>query len=214
MIKRSESRWPPALAVVLSTVLYVLLPAHLTLGPRWLMPLLVGALLIPLLAVGPFHTARDVSRGLRWLGITVIAIVNAANIASLALLVRALLTGMPKQSGLELLYSAAAIWFTNILVFALWFWEFDRGGPQVRLNASRRKADFMFPQMYVPQCAPTGWVPVFADYLYLGFTNATAFSPTDTMPLTTWAKALMTIEALISLLTVLLVAARAVNILS
>ena len=213
-IRRSESRWPPAFATVTATVLYALLPPHLTLGPRWLMPALVAALLIPLLAVGPFFQGRELSRWLRMTGVTLIGLVNAANVASLVLLVRALVTGVPKESGLGLLYSAAAIWFTNILVFALWFWEFDRGGPQVRLNAGRREADFMFPQMLSPACAPVGWLPDFMDYLYVGFTNATAFSPTDTMPLSTWAKVLMTIEALISLLTVVLVAARAVNILS
>ncbi|MBV8082654.1 MAG: hypothetical protein JOY86_06685 [Candidatus Eremiobacteraeota bacterium] len=214
MRRRSESRWPPAFAIIAATILYAMLPPHLSLGPRWLMPLLVALLLLPLLVVGPMFSGHEVSRVLRTLGITLIALVNAANIASLVLLVRALLTGMPKEGGLELLYSATAIWATNILVFGLWFWELDRGGPQRRLNASRRTADFMFPQMLSPQCAPSGWLPSFMDYLYLGFTNATAFSPTDTMPLTAWAKALMTIEAVISLLTIVLVAARAVNILS
>ena len=111
------------------------------------------------------------------------------------------------------LLAAAVIWLMNILVFALWYWELDRGGPLARLKASRRHADFMFPQMLSPTCAPVGWQPGFWDYLYLAFTNATAFSPTDTMPLTAGAKALMTVEAVISLLTVVLVAARAVNIL-
>ncbi|HZV77987.1 MAG TPA: hypothetical protein VFF60_00105 [Candidatus Binatus sp.] len=214
MRKRSESRWPPIFAVIAATVLYALLPPHLTLGPHWLMPVLVAALIIPLAIAGPYMSGRDVSRVLRTLSTVLIAIVNLANIASLFLLVRALVTGMPRESGLGLLYSAAAIWLTNILVFALWYWEMDRGGPQLRLNASKRSADFMFPQMYSPSCAPTGWVPMFADYLYLAFTNATAFSPTDTMPLTTLAKTLMTIQALISLMTIVLVAARAVNILT
>ncbi|MBV8366873.1 MAG: hypothetical protein JO194_10305 [Candidatus Eremiobacteraeota bacterium] len=214
MRKRSESRWPPIFAVIAATILYALLPPHLTLGPRWLMPVLVAALAIPLAVAGPILSGRDVSRLLRTLGIALIALVNLANIASLVLLVRALVTGVPKESGIGLLYSAAAIWFVNILVFGLWYWEADRGGPQLRLNASKRSADFMFPQMLSPSCAPTGWMPMFADYLYLAFTNATAFSPTDTMPLTTLAKTLMTIQALISLLTIVLVAARAVNIIA
>jgi hypothetical protein len=147
-------------------------------------------------------------------GILLIAIVNAANIGSLVLLVHTLLTPGNKENGWGLLVSASAIWITNILVFGLWYWELDRGGPQQRLLAHKRDADFMFPQMIAPSCAPIGWLPSFADYLYVAFTNATAFSPTDTMPLSTMAKTLMTIEALISLLTVLLVAARAVNILA
>jgi hypothetical protein len=210
--ERTESRWPPSLAVLAALALYITLPPHLTLGPAWLMPALVVVLLIPLVFLGPVRTGEGPAR--RMVGILLIAIVNAANIASLALLVHSLLTPGNKENGWALLVSASAIWFTNILVFGLWYWELDRGGPQQRLRASRRDADFMFPQMIAPTCAPMGWLPSFADYLYVAFTNATAFSPTDTMPLSTMAKTLMTIEALISLLTVLLVAARAVNILS
>lgn len=176
------------------------------------MPVLVLALLIPLALAGPFRPGQR-SRMWRVAGIVVIAIVNAANVASLGLLVRALVTPGNKEGGWGLLISAAAVWLTNILVFGLWFWELDRGGPQARINASKRNADFLFPQMITPACAPRGWLPWFADYLYLAFTNATAFSPADTMPLTTSAKLLMTSEALISLLTIALVAARAVGIL-
>lgn len=212
MRRRLESRWPPIFAVITATILYALLPPHLTLGPRWLMPLLVAAIAIPLAVAGPFVSGRDVSRMLRTLGVVLIAIVNIANVASLLLLVRALVTGVPKESGLALLYSAAAIWITNILVFALWYWELDRGGPQVRLNASKRNADFLFPQMYSPSCAPTAWVPMFADYLYLAFTNATAFSPTDTMPLTHRAKLLMALESFAGFVLLALVIARAVSL--
>jgi uncharacterized membrane protein len=211
--RRLESRWPPAAAVLVALALYVLLPPHLTLGPAWLMPVLVLALLIPLMAAGPVR-AGEPSRLWRSLGITVIALVNAANVASLALLVRTLLAAGNKETGWGLLIAATVIWLTNILVFGLWYWELDRGGPQSRLSESARHADFMFPQMIAPTCAPIGWLPKFPDYLYLAFTNATAFSPTDTMPLSPWAKTLMTAEAIISLLTVVLVAARAVNILS
>jgi hypothetical protein len=210
--ERTESRWPPALAVLAALLLYITLPPHLTLGPAWLMPALVVVLLLPLVLMGPVRPAEAPVR--RKLGILLIAIVNAANIASLVLLVHTLLTPGNKENGWALLVSATAIWLTNILVFGLWYWELDRGGPQARLRASRRDADFMFSQMIAPSCAPMGWLPSFADYLYVAFTNATAFSPTDTMPLSTIAKALMTVEALISLLTVLLVAARAVNILA
>jgi hypothetical protein len=199
--------------VLVAALLFITLPPHLTLGPKWLMPLLIIALDIPLMVSGPIR--RDQSLRLRRAAaITMFAIVNAANIASLTLLVRTLLLGYPKETGSGLLYAAAAIWLTNILVFALWFWELDRGGPQARLTASQRDADFLFPQMVTPECAPVDWLPSFADYLYLGITNSTALSPADTMPLTTWAKALMTCESLISLLTIALVAAHAVGILT
>jgi hypothetical protein len=105
------------------------------------------------------------------------------------------------------------IWFTNVLAFGLWYWEFDRGGPGSRSHVHHREPDFLFPQMANPDAAPKDWCPSFIDYMYVTFTNATAFSPTDTMPLTQWAKLLMAVQSLASLLTVALVAARAVNIL-
>lgn len=210
--ERTESRWPPALAVLAALLLYITLPPHLTLGPAWLMPAFVVVLLVPLVLLGPVHPAEAPAR--RRVGILLISIVNAANIASLVLLVHTLLTPGNKESGWGLLVSASAIWFTNILVFGLWYWELDRGGPQHRLRTSKRDADFQFPQMIIPSCAPVGWMPRFADYLYLAFTNSTAFSPADTMPLSTKAKTLMTVEALISLLTVVLVLARAVGMLT
>jgi hypothetical protein len=209
---RTESRWPPALAVLAALALYITLPPHLTLGPAWLMPALVVALLIPLVFLGPVRPEEAPMR--RRVGILLIAIVNAANVASLVLLVHTLLTPGNKENGWQLVVSASAIWFTNILVFGLWYWELDRGGPQQRLRAHKRDADFLFQQMSSPACGPLGWLPSFADYLYVAFTNATAFSPADTMPLTTMAKTLMTIEALISLLTVVLVLGRAVGILT
>ncbi|MBV9547646.1 MAG: hypothetical protein JOY61_25010, partial [Chloroflexi bacterium] len=109
--------------------------------------------------------------------------------------------------------SAMQIWLTNVIVFGLWYWELDRGGPSARVRADHREPDFLFPQMITPAVAPADWYPRFWDYLYVAFTNATAFSPTDTMPLTVVAKSLMTIQSIVSLLTVALVAARAVNIL-
>jgi hypothetical protein len=106
------------------------------------------------------------------------------------------------------------IWLTNVIVFGLWYWDLDRGGPIERRRIHHRQPDFLFPQMVTPGAAPEPWCPHFVDYLYVSFTNATAFSPTDTMPLTAWAKLLMMVQSLASLLTVVLVAARAVNILS
>jgi uncharacterized membrane protein len=209
----SEATWPAQLAILLAVILYITLPEHLTLSPRWLVPVLELALLVPLAVFGP---RRIVERpGIRRVAaIVLIAIINAANVASLVLLVHYLTTPGTKVTGLQLLYSAASVWFTNIIVFGLWYWELDGGGPHRRLEPSHRGRDFLFPQMITTSCAPKGWSPSFIDYLFVSFTNASAFSPTDTMPLTPAAKMLFMVQAVASLLTVALVAARAVNILS
>ncbi|HEV2878745.1 MAG TPA: hypothetical protein VGW96_04100 [Candidatus Eremiobacteraceae bacterium] len=206
-----EMRWPASLAVLVALVLYVTLPQRLTIGPVWLIPVLELALLVPLSIAAP----RRVPNEPTWLqgaSMSLIGIVNVANIASLVLLVDALVHGN-KTTGGQLLLGAVQIWLTNVIVFGLWYWELDRGGPDARASAEHREPDFLFPQMVTPGCSIVGWSPKFFDYLYVSFTNATAFSPTDTMPLTTWAKALMMVQSLASLLTVALVAARAVNIL-
>lgn len=115
--------------------------------------------------------------------------------------------------GRPLLYGAVSVWLTNIIVFGLWFWELDRGGPMARARAKERHPDFLFPQMVTPEIAQPNWRPEFVDYLYVSLTNAAAFSPTDTMPLTRAGKTLMSAESLVSIVTVGIVAARAVNIL-
>jgi uncharacterized membrane protein len=143
---------------------------------------------------------------------TLIAFITLANFIALGELLNALLNHT-KAGGQSLVYASVPIWLTNVIVFGLWYWEMDRGGPAVRLRADHRQPDFLFPQMSTPRSAP-GWTPKFLDYLYTSFTNATAFSPTDTMPLTAAAKFLMMIQSLASLLTVALVVSRAVNILS
>ena len=163
----------------------------------------------------------------RGAAILLVALVSAANLVSLVFLVHVLVSGA-RASGQELILSAIQIWLTNVLIFGLWFWELDRGGPGRRSGASGAGSasaapgsapaaagspDFLFPQMSSPDIGPRDWSPGFIDYLYVSFTNAAAFSPTDTMPLTPWAKTLMLVEALASLITVALVAGRAVNIL-
>src|SRR5207248_5771809 len=130
--------------------------------------------------------------------LVLIAIVNAANVASLVLLVNHLLNG-GSSDGTQLIFAAIQIWLTNVIVFGLWYWELDRGGPSARCRTSHREPDFLFPQMTTPAAAPPNWAPRFLDYLYVAFTNATAFSPTDTMPMTPWAKILMAIQSLTSL---------------
>jgi hypothetical protein len=212
-----ENLWPARVAILATIALYVTLPDRLTVGPSWLPPALEGALVGTLTVMAPVRHTREVAAQ-RLLSVVLIGLINLANIGSLVLLVAALLhrgvafAGRPLD-GQTLLLAAVEIWLTNILVFALWYWELDRGGPIDRRRASHREPDFLFPQMSTPACTKPDWAPHFVDYLYVSFTNATAFSPTDTLPLTSWAKLLMLIQALASLLTIALVAARAVNIL-
>jgi hypothetical protein len=208
---RPESRWPASFAVLVALLLYVTLPEKFTVGPAWLFPVLEVALLVPLTVAVPTRHARETAAH-RTASISLVALVSAANVASLALLVVGLLNGV-QRAGTELIFAAMQIWLTNVIVFGLWYWELDRGGPSSRCRDNHREPDFLFPQMTTPAAAPLNWTPKFMDYLYVAFTNATAFSPTDTLPLTAWAKILMAVQSLASLLTVALVAARAVNIL-
>jgi uncharacterized membrane protein len=206
---KPESRWAPRIAVIVAIVLYIRLPGRYTVGPVWLIPALEGAILVALFAAAPLGKER----WQRPIAVTLIAILSMANFWSLILLVRMLAYHGRQVPGAELLNSSINIWVTNVIIFALWYWELDRGGPDARLQAQHEPPDFLFPQMVTPACAPSEWSPRFVDYLYVAFTNATAFSPTDTMPLTRWAKMLMLVQSLVSILAVTLVAARAVNIL-
>lgn len=187
------------------------LPGKLTIGPGWVIPALEGALVIPLTLKAPYRHPEE-ARLIRLASLLLIALVNLANVASLALLVHLVLSG-GVVSGRQLIFSGIQIWLTLIIVFALWYWELDRGGPSIRGHAEERDPDFLFPQMATPELRQPDWMPAFVDYLYLSFTNATAFSPTDTMPLTPWSKVLMLAESLASITTVVMVAGRAVNIL-
>jgi uncharacterized membrane protein len=208
-----ELRWPASLALLGALLLYVALPPQLTpLRPPWLVPALEALLLVPLALTGSDDRGLE-PRLARAASITLIGVVSIVNLAVLDRLIELLLHG-GRAGGRELVFSAIGIWLTNVLIFGLWYWELDRGGPAARTRPDHRQPDFLFPQMATPEAAPIGWTPSFVDYLYVSFTNSTAFSPTDTMPLTITAKALMLVQALASLLTVALVAARAVNILS
>ena len=207
-----RSYWPARLCVVAAMILYLVLPERLIAGPRYVVPALEGVILAVLTATTP-HRTTDQSAARRVLATVLIALVTVANLINLGLLVNALLQG-GVQNGRELIFSSLAIWLTNVIVFALWYWELDRGGPLARHDPEHREPDFLFPQMATPGAGRPQWAPAFVDYAYLSFTNATAFSPTDVMPLTPIAKTLMTVQSSASLLTVALVAARAVNILS
>lgn len=210
---RAESRYPASVAVCIAILIYILLPERYTLGPNWLIPFLELSILVPL-TVGAPRRVRNEGKIRQALAIVTIAVVNIANIVSLVLLLRMLIFHGKQVSGQELLFSSLAIWITNVVVFALWYWELDRGGPDQRTHPDHRNPDFLFPQMATPGCANSAWTPSFLDYLYVSFTNATAFSPTDVMPLTSTAKMLMLAESTTSLVSITLVAARAVNILS
>jgi hypothetical protein len=209
---RAEQRWPVQLAILGALVLYITLPERFTLGPAWIVPAIELALLMPLILTAP-KRITDAPPWRRPAAIALIAIINLANIVSLALLVHELVKGTSKALPSQILLDATQIWLTNIIVFALWYWELDRGGPEARRSPEHGAPDFLFPQMITPGSAPADWTPKFVDYLYVAFTNATAFSPTDTMPLTAWAKMLFLIQASTSLLTVAFVAARAIGVL-
>jgi len=207
-----ESRWPPVVAVMIAIGLQVVLPTTLIhgLGPRWLVPAFECVLLVALLIANPHRVDRAESN-LRLLSLAMIAVITVANVVALGELIRALLDSHV-SGGRALVFASVPVWITNVIVFGLWYWELDRGGVTARMLENHREPDFLFPQMSVPEASP-GWAPKFIDYLYVSFTNATAFSPTDTMPLTSRTKVLMMGQSLASLLTVALVISRAVNIL-
>lgn len=202
---------PPTLAILAGLALYLILPDQLAIGPRWLIPVLEAALVVLLNLVRAYRR-RFEETDVRLLVIGVVALLNVANMVSVGLLVDSLLYGSPAK-GRPLLYGAVSVWLTNIIVYALWFWQLDRGGPLARARGREREPDFQFPQMLGGVTTPVTWMPGFLDYLYVALTNATAFSPTDTMPLTRAAKSLMSAESIVSIVTVGIVAARAVNIL-
>jgi hypothetical protein len=206
-----EPRWPAFVAVLSVGGLYSGLPKYLVLGSRWLFLAVVTGLLVPTVIT---H-ARDYHVLDRILGFTVSGVITAGLVASVVLLIE----GLPahREAPAELLLSAAALWATNVLVFALWYWRLDAGGPHGRdRRLGHPDGAFLFPQMTMEQGAESGrepWSPNFVDYLFLAFNTSTAFSPTDAPVLERWAKVLMMLQSLISLTVLALLAARAVNIL-
>lgn len=206
-----ESRAAAFTAVLVAIAAQLLLPERLSLGPGWLLPALEGAVALTLLLAKPFQVPRE-SALIRRGALLLVAVMSLANGFSAALLIRGLLGGRLTGGAAELLANGTGVYVTNIIAFALWYWELDRGGPVARAAGDWLHADFLFPQMATPGVAKKDWQPGFLDYLYVSFTNATAFSPTDTMPLSRWAKMLMLVQSGIALLTVALVIARAVNI--
>jgi uncharacterized membrane protein len=206
----AEPHWPPQLAVAVAIGLQLLLPARLTVGPKWLLPVLEAVMLLALVVASPQQVQNEHSVRRRG-AIALAAVVSFANGISLLLLTHQLLHHQVTQ-GRQLIIAGTLIWLTNVLIFSLWYWEVDRGGPGRRAAGHDDEPDFLFPQMSQPRLTP-GWRPRFVDYLYVSLTNATAFSPTDAMPLTATVKSVMGLQAVISLATIGLVISRAVNIL-
>jgi hypothetical protein len=208
---------------VAAIVLYAALPSQLLIGPRFVVPVLETILFVPLLLANPRRMSRQ-NRLLRRLSIALLLLIAVSNLVALVLLIRSLVIGQATVGG-QLLGAAGQVWFTNVLVFALAFWELDRGGPITRVRVERRRlpaADFRFPQdedydaiteVARRSSAKSGWTPVFFDYLYVSVTNSSAFSPTDTMPLSGRAKLLMATESISALILSVLVVSFGVGLL-
>jgi hypothetical protein len=208
---RYDPYWGGQVVIAGAILLDLSLAEKVTLGPSWLVPALEALALVGLTMASPHPRLRH-SPLRRRLALTLIAVVTAANCYSLVLLCRYLLQAV-NADGRALIGSGIVLWVTNVLLFGVWYWQLDGGGPTARRQTRKPHPDFLFVQMTAREFAPRGWHPTLIDYLYTSFTNATAFSPTDTMPLSPMAKALMTVQSLTALVTIGLVVARAVNIL-
>ncbi len=203
-----EPRWPAFVAMLAAAFLYLALPEPLSLGPSWLLLAIVLVLLIPI--------AETNRRGQHRVAHALTFIANGAITVALIASLIFLIQGLPghRESPRALLRSAGALWLTNILVFALWYWKLDAGGPLERdRRRGRVESSFLFPQMTTHDGLNSGWSPHFMDYLFLAFNTSTAFSPTDTAVLSRWAKLGMMLQSLMSLTIIALLAGRAVNIL-
>jgi hypothetical protein len=207
-----ENRWPVLIAIVAAIVIQRSIPLQYTVLPRWPLVIMELLLLVVLVLINPVRLSRSTTIG-KWSSLILTAAITIDNTASAVILDKRILTGEVSNNAAVLLGSGAAIFVTNIIAFGLWYWELDRGGPFARRQGKQPYPDFLFPQMSDPNNAKPNWRPTFVDYLYVSFTNVVAFSPTDTMPLARWAKGLMTVQSLVSMSTIALVIARAVNVL-
>jgi uncharacterized membrane protein len=211
-VTEGEHRLPVTLAVLGMIGMQAGVPEHLSFAAWWVLPVIEVAILVVLVGANPRRVTHT-SRRLRVLSLMLIAIASLANAWSAGSLVVGLVHGTEGEDAGTLLITGANIWLTNIVIFGLWYWDLDRGGPGSRARAEKNRPDFLFPEMTAPELAAADWEPHFVDYLYLAFTNATAFSPTDTLPFSRWSKLAMMLQSAISLSTGALVIARAVNIL-
>lgn len=201
------------IAVVAVMALQLAIPKGYTLVPRWPLVVLEGLLLLALLAINPRVMTRRTRFG-RYTTWVLLSAITLDNTLSAVVLAVGILSGDESNDAAVLLGSGASIIVTNVIVFGIWYWELDRGGPFARHAGERPYPDFLFPQMTTPHVAEPDWRPTFVDYLYVSVTNVMAFSPTDTMPLARWAKMMMTVQAIVALGTAGLVIARAVNVLN
>jgi hypothetical protein len=213
-----EPRWPIALAVLsyiaLTIGLRIAQPNRESLGPIWLVPSIEIAMLLVLLAADPTHVGSRRS-WLRPISIALVVALTVVALTSTSVLITELIKGgKVTEEATSLLASGALIWLGNVLVFSLLYWLLDSGGPVARYRGEHEFPDFAFTQQMSPELTPPGWRPQYVDYLILGLTTSTAFSPTDVMPMASWAKLLMALQSLISLVVVGLVIARAVNVFS
>jgi uncharacterized membrane protein len=207
-----EARWPAAGAALAAIVLTVLLPDSERVVPGWLLSAIEVVLLAAIVASDPWRITRR-SRLLRGLSIALVTVLALGALSSTVLLVDHLIHGGPETNSADALLSAGTtVWVSNNLAFALLYWELDSGGAGARAHRMPPHPGFAFPQHMNPELAPAGWRPRFVDYLYLGITNALAFSPTDVMPMVPWAKVAMAVQSLISMGILALVVANAVGI--
>ncbi|MGH3640014.1 MAG: hypothetical protein ACRDUX_13410 [Mycobacterium sp.] len=207
-----ENRWPVVIAILAAVVIQHSIPVQYTVVPRWPLVGMELLLLLVLLAINPVRLSRPTTVG-KWASLALTAAITIDNTASAIVLAKRILSGEVSNNAAVLLGSGAAIFVTNVIAFGIWYWELDRGGPFARRAGQQPYPDFLFPQMSDPDKARPDWRPTFVDYLYVSFTNVVAFSPTDTMPLARWAKGMMTVQSLVSMTTIALVIARAVNVL-
>jgi uncharacterized membrane protein len=210
---RGERRWPMALAVLVAAAMQFALPDRHVLKPTFLFPTIEVLLLVVLMIGDPGRIDRR-SPLLRRLTLLLVAAMSIDNLAAVVELVGDIIRNDKQETGTVLLATGGAIWLTNVIAFSLWYWLLDRGGPAERANQAGIAPAFVFAEMVSPEFVRDDWTPEYIDYLWLAFTNATAFSPTDTMPITHWAKMLMFLQAATSLVIAVMIIARAVNILN
>jgi uncharacterized membrane protein len=211
---RFERRWPVALAILTVLLLLAVLPGRIRVFPAWFPYVIAIVVLLPM-AIPRFAGVQSRwARIERWTTVLFFLVAMGGTLGGLTYLIRAMVNRPADVSGLELFESSIAVWFINVLIFSLLYWQMDRGGPEARAKKEGTRPDWLFPQEGAPaEDVPPGWRPAFVDYLFLSYSTATAFSTTDVMPLTSRAKLLMMLESTISLATIVVVAARAINIL-
>jgi hypothetical protein len=208
-----EPRWPIIVAVVVVVLLLAVLPSRVRVFPAWVPWLTAIVLIVPMAALALNTATGALLRIERIVTAVFLMIAGFGIIAALKTLISAMVRRSSEVTGIHLLTSSIAVWATTVLLFSVAYWRIDRGGPEARANHANRKPDWLFPQENAGENVPPDWRPTFVDYLFLAFCTATAFSPTDAQPLTARGKLLMMLESTISLVTIVVVASRAINIL-